>query len=215
MPKKTIRDVEQLGYSIGIAHGSVQAEEDALAGAKQQASAAVIGEQARVVTDETIEKLSNAGQLPDDHDERRQLAVDIATAALDQLNERASERVAHHERALEIAKDMPDVWVISGPGVTSVYVACSADGTGIGDEEQAFLDALADPEAHRERCFQANAPDAVVALALEARTLGADVQGDGSEDSWTLAIDGKDIKTEAALEAVVEPMRDEVPAEKR
>lgn len=211
MPK-TIQDLEQLGYTVGIAHGSVKVEEEALAQAKADATADVIGQQVATVTTETIAQLADAGQLPDDREQRQGLASDIAAAALEQLHERATDRVAFHEAAVEMAKTMPDVWVISGPGVTTVYVACNHDGTGVGEEEQAFIDALADPAAHKERCFQAYAPEDVVGLAIEARSLGADVTADATEDSWTLSVDGKNVKTADALEQIVEPLREETAA---
>lgn len=208
MPK-TIHDVEALGYSVGIAQGSVQVEEDALAEAKASGTPEVLAEQATTVTTETIAHLDRAGKLPDNETERRDLWAQIGEAAYQQLQTRANERVEFHERALAIAKEMPDVWVISGPGVTSVYVACNPDGTGVGDDEQAFLDALADPDAHKEREFQAHAPEEVVAQALEARALGADVVGEATENTWSLTIGGTDVSTETKLDTAVSALRDD------
>lgn len=204
----TISDVAALGYSAGIAYGSVEAEQSALDEAKTNGTPEVLADQAATVTTETIGQLDRAGKLPSDEAQRRDLWAQIGEAAYEQLQTRAIDRVDFHERALAIATDMPDVWVISGPGVTNVYVSCKPDGTGWGAEEQAFLDALANPDAHKERCFQAFAPEDVVAKALEARALGADVVGDADDSTWSLTVDGKDASTEAKLDTAVEALAD-------
>lgn len=158
MPK-TIRDVEKLGYSVGFAHGSVEAEELALEGAQKDAHIDVLAEQAATVTTATVADLAAAGKLPNDASARRRIAEQIAVQALDHLTVRANRRSEFHARALEVAREMPDVFVISGPGVTNIYVACKTDGTGWDPDQQAILDALADPDAHKERRKQERAAE--------------------------------------------------------
>lgn len=155
----TISDVEKLGYTVGFAHGSVEAEERALAAAKRDAHGDVLAEQAAAVTTQTIADLAAAGRIPDSNADRQYLATRIAEAALDQLTVRATGRIAIHEKAVQAAREMPDVFVISGPGVTNLYVACKDDGSGWDDAAQEILDALTDPDAHKERVKQAKAAE--------------------------------------------------------
>ena len=204
----TIDTLQTLGYTVGIAYGDVQTEQDALAEAKATATPEAIAEHAATVTAETLTQLANANALPEDPAEKQDLATQIAQAAIDQITASTDDTIAFHERAVQIAKDMPNVWVISGPGITNVYVSCKPDGTGWGAEEQAFLDTLADQDAHKERSFQHFGPDEIVALALEARGLGAVVEGDATgEDAWTLTVDGVKVKTVEQLQAIVDALK--------
>jgi hypothetical protein len=145
MPKKkaTLKTLRDLGYQVGFAHGSVEVEQEALAEARVGTSAEVLAEQAAKVTTETLAQLGQGGLLPDDPGKRRSLAERIADTALGHLTERAEGQVAFHEEALEIAKGSPDVFVVSGPGFTNVYVACKADGSGWDEGQQETLDSLA------------------------------------------------------------------------
>jgi len=78
----------------------------------------------------------------------------ITAAALETITVARSETVAFHERALEIAKAMPTTYVVSGPGVTTVYLDID-DATGEPVPESAEMVAsLLNPDAHRERLFQ-------------------------------------------------------------
>lgn len=204
----TITTLVKMGYEAGIAHGSVEAEQQASEEAQANAAPAAIAEQARDVTATTIQDLANAGKLPDTAQERRELAAAIADNVLENLTVHANAQVDFHQRALKIAMAMPDVWVVNGPGLANLYVACKPDGTGWDDDQQAVLDALCDPNGHKERCFQQFAPDEVVRLAFEARDYGADVEGDCTDTGkWTLAIDGKQAGSERNLEAVVAALR--------
>lgn len=173
----TIDDLRTLGYTIGIAHGSVAVEEQALADANAAADPNVVAAQAADVTAETVKTLDQVGKLPDTPEARLQLASEIAAAALEQLTERVTDRVAFHERALEIARTSPDVWVVqhivdvdgTDRQCVQVYVAANADGTGWDDAQQALIDALADANAYAART-------AAVSLAAAGTlvTLGED-----------------------------------------
>lgn len=169
----TIEDIGNLGYTIGIASGSVQVEQDALQSASDAAAPAVILSQASQVTQNTLSAIDQAGKLPSDPGDRKTLAEAIAADAIDQLSTRADERVDFHQRAVAVAQDMPNVWHLSGYGLEG-YIACKEDGTGWDDDAQAHLDALANPDAHAERVYQFENPDAMYA-AVEFRRLGYDV----------------------------------------
>lgn len=153
-----LRDVAKLGYTVGQAWGSVEVEQTALDDAKAAADPQVVIEQVNAVTADTVQTLANIGKLPDDPAERLDLATKIGAAALEMLTEHVNEKVAFHERALEIAQTQPDVWHVSGPGL-EIYVACKADGTGWDGDQQAMLDTLADPAAHKERVYQLENPE--------------------------------------------------------
>lgn len=151
----SIDDLRGLGYEVGIAHGSVQAEEEALAEAHATRQPASLATSAAEVTAATVKQLDAEGKLPDTAEARQELATRIAEAALEQLTERADERVAFHEQALAIAKAMPTVYVLSGEGFTNIYLAID-DETGeaadpIGEE---LVTALKDPEGIAERRWQ-------------------------------------------------------------
>lgn len=201
----TIDDIRALGYTIGIAHGDVATEEDALEVAKQEASPGVILERASRVTQDTINELDAAGKLPVAADDRQAVATAIAAQALELLQDHAYEKVAFHERALEIAKKMPDVWHVDQSiplddgttSIVSIYVSCKADGTGWDDESQATLDALAHKPSYDERAWQASNPEAMAAAAklesggavVERNDLGADA----------FLVNGKTLDAEAVI----------------
>jgi hypothetical protein len=157
----TIHDLEPLGYTIAIAQGSAQVEQDALQAARGHADPAVLQEQAGRTTSETVRALGDAGKLPRNPEEREKLYIEIGEAAYQMLAKAAQGRVALHERALEIAQQMPDVWrveqVVDGQTVASMLVACKPDGTGWDDGAHEILDALADKKTFAARAKQARA----------------------------------------------------------
>lgn len=192
----TVADLAKLGYECGLASGSVAVEEAALADAKAAADPAVVSVQVNTVTTETVQALDATGVLPDTPEERLALATKIAEAALEQLTTAVSEKVAFHERALEIAREMPDTWHVAGWSL-AVYVNAKKDGTGWDADQQAVLDSLADPDAHAERVYQDANPDAMRAAmtlmgkgyTVERPTLGADsftVDGGKPQDGEAL-----------------------------
>lgn len=196
MTPSTIGTLQGLGYTVGIATGSVQVEEDALAAAVAAAEPAVVAADVQVVTTQTLADLDASGKLPDTAEKRQALAATIAAAALDAIIERVTSKVDFHQRAVDIAKTMPDIWHIGqtvdvGDGtqrVVSIYVACKEDGTGWDDDAQAQLDALAHQPSFDERIFQAQNPDAMQAaqqLASDGKTVTRET---GAE---TFIVDGQ------------------------
>lgn len=169
----TIENLRELGYDIGIAHGSVVAEEAALEQARAAADPALIQEQANTVVADTVTALTKLGKVPDDESERLQMFAQMGEMAFQTLTAASTERVAFHESALAIAKEMPDVWHVAGPGFSG-YVSCKPDGDGWDEENQQLLDALADRDALAERAFQADNPDAMQE-ADEIRSLGIEI----------------------------------------
>lgn len=158
----TIADLQTLGYTCGYAHGSVQVEQDALEAAQQEASPGAVIETAGKLTTATLEDLANAGRLPVTADQKQALAAKIGKAALEMVETHANEKVDFHQRALQIAKDSPDVWVVQhfvdDQLVAQLYVSCKDDGTGWDDDAQETLDALADKTAFDARVTQARKP---------------------------------------------------------
>lgn len=197
MTPNTIDTLRGLGYTVGVAHGSVQVEEDALAAARDAADPNVVAEQASQVTTDTVQTLSTLGKLPETDAERLELVTKIAAAALEGLTLAVTEKVAFHERALAIAKEMPDVWrvehwavppdndgVPGPPMILSMLVACKPDGTGWDEDSQEQIDALADTDAFAERAFQALHMESV-AMAIELQRLGVEVvRPKPGEDVW-------------------------------
>lgn len=166
----TLDNLGALGYTVGLAHGSVQVEQDALDAARAAADPALIQEQANTVVADTVTALTKLGRVPDDESERLQMFAQMGETAFQTLTTASTERVAFHERALAIAQESPDVWHIAGPGFEG-YVSCKDDGTGWDDDNQAMLDALANPEAHAERSYQVDNPEAMQA-AQQLASLG-------------------------------------------
>lgn len=145
-----IHDLEPLGYTIGSAYGSTKVELDALNAAKGAGRAAVLLEQASAVTSDTMAAMDRAGDLPATQEDRKQIATKIAEQVLNVLHSQASKRIDHHQRALEIARDMAEVWHFEGHGISG-YVACKDDGTGWDKPAQEILDSLADKKLHARR----------------------------------------------------------------
>jgi len=178
----TITDLTALGYTCGIAHGDVATEQAALDAAQAAADPATVITQVNTLTSDTLQTLANIGKLPDTPEGKLELSAKIGAAALDMLTEHIDATVAFHQRALEEAQSMPDVWHVEGPGL-AVYVSCKPDGTGWDDDQQAMLDALADPTGHAERCFQVDNPDAMQ-QAQQIAAAGVDITRAPGATCW-------------------------------
>ena len=146
MAKATIADLRVAGFTVEFAHGSVAVEEEALAEAKGRASAETIAVGAELVATDVakvaVAKGAAGSQL-------EAIVLRATERALETLQTVADERVAFHERALEIAREMPDVYRVTHAGDPStpeddvqVYIACKLDGTGWDKAAQATLDGL-------------------------------------------------------------------------
>jgi len=179
----TLDDLRTLGYELGIAHGSVQVEQDALDAAKLAADPATIAEQANAVVVDTVAALTTLGKLDNlDETERLQMFAKMGETAFQTLTTASTEKVAFHEAALVIAQESPDVWHFAGPGVSG-YLSCKPDGTGWDADQQAMLDALADPAAFAERAFQIDNPDAMQA-AQEIAASGVEIVRAPGTETW-------------------------------
>lgn len=150
-----------LGYDVQIASGSVIAEQDALTAAQVLAAPERIEADVQAIADKAaldatalaVARGIAAAKIPAAVSEA---VARITTLALDHITVARSEAVSFHERALEIAKGMPTTYVVSGPGVTTVYLDID-DATGEPTAESApMVASLLDPDAHRERLFQHN-----------------------------------------------------------
>jgi hypothetical protein len=179
----TLDDLRKLGYDVGLAHGSVQTELDALAAAKEAADPGTIADQANTVVADTVVALTTLGKLDAlDETERLQMFAQMGETAFQTLATASTERVAFHERALAIAQESPDVWHFAGPGVSG-YVSCKEDGTGWDADQQAVLDALADPTAFAERSFQVDNPEAMQA-AQQIAAGGVEIVRAPGAETW-------------------------------
>lgn len=147
MPKRaTIEDVRAAGFTCRLASGSVAVEEEALEMARRQAAPEAIKPAADDVASAVARLADQRGVIGQ---ARVELVARAAADALATISAARDETVAFHERALEIAKAMPDVWFVSALGDPEtpdddvrIYVACKADGTGWDDGAQEMLDAL-------------------------------------------------------------------------
>jgi ATP/maltotriose-dependent transcriptional regulator MalT len=142
----TIRDVEAAGFTVALASGSVEREQDALAQAQALAAPDAVRSDVEKVASEVATLAAAQGLAGQEF-------VDIvsgATAqALQQIQGAHDERVEFHRRALAIAEEMPDVWHVSALGDpstpdddVSLYVSCTPDGSGWDAGAQEMLDAL-------------------------------------------------------------------------
>lgn len=140
MPDKvTISDVRDAGYQVAFASGSVEAEERALENARQSSSPAAIKQDVDQVARETARMALAQGLEGAD---LTRIVTTATSQALEQLRGASDARVRFHERALDIARSSPDVYVVSGDGFAGLYVACRPDGTGWDQGAQETLDAL-------------------------------------------------------------------------
>lgn len=140
MPRRAARvgDLRDAGFHVTIASGSVEAEEAALELARQQASPEAVQADVDRVAREVARAAAGAPS-----DELADIVTRAAQQALDHIGGSRNRTVAFHERALEIARSMPDVMVVTGHGVEGIYVACKPDGTGWDEQAQETLDSLA------------------------------------------------------------------------
>lgn len=204
----TLDDLRALGYDVGCAHGSVQTEQDALDAARTAADPALIQEQANTVVADTVTALTKLGKIPDDESERLQMFAQMGETAFQTLTNASTEKVAFHERALAIAKDSPDVWHVAGPGFSG-YVSTKQDGTGWDADQQAMLDALADPDSFAERAFQVDNPEAMQAASAIAQSGVEIARPRLGADAWEA--EGRKL-TAADLPAFLEEVQKRPPA---
>jgi hypothetical protein len=149
MPKSTIADVREAGYTVAIASGSVEVEELALEGARGAAAPETVAADVEPIAQEVAAAAIGQGLAGAE----LEAIVRRATArALEQTQAGRDEKVAFHERALEAARAMPDVFVVTDAGDPSttdddvqIYVACKASGYGWDKAAQEILDALVAP----------------------------------------------------------------------
>jgi hypothetical protein len=199
MPSR-IHDLAQLGYEISLAHGSVAVEEEALAEAERRAAPEQITAEAETLLSRTVEEYARVAQAAGvSPEEQAAMIARLAEQIPRLLKQGRDERVEFHRRALEIARSMPDVWVVSGPGVERCYIACKADGTGWDEEEQGMIERLADPAAHRERVFQAYAPPEVVEAVIDLRRSGVEVDAEADENGFRVRVNGREYRSAGAL----------------
>lgn len=146
----TIDDLRKQGWTVGIAHGSVEVEEQALERARALASPQKVDSHVQSVAVQVATAAAAAGVQGQ---ELVDLIARAAAQALTEVTAARDERVVFHERALEIARAMPDVWSVSGlvsrdddhngaPDAISVYVSTGPDGAGIDEHQQATLERL-------------------------------------------------------------------------
>jgi hypothetical protein len=156
MTPDTVKKLAALGYEVGIAHGSVAVEEDALAGAQAQASPGQITADAAEITTRTLADLQAANKLPTNEQELAELIAQISASALKGVKHGRDEAVAFHERALDNAKGVPTTYVVSGPGFDCIYFALDdATGKGATPNDAEIVKSLLDEKAHAERVKQA------------------------------------------------------------
>jgi hypothetical protein len=159
MTPDVIKKIRALGYSVGIAHGGVEVEQDALASAQEKASPEQITIDAAEITTRTLSDLQAANKLPTNEKEHAELVARISTSALRGVKHGRDEAVAFHAKALSIAKAMPTMYVVSGHGIDCVYFALDdTTGKGAALNDQEIVASLLNEKAHAERVKQAKAP---------------------------------------------------------
>jgi hypothetical protein len=156
MTPDAITKLTSLGYSVGIAHGGVAVEQDALAGAQVLASSEQLTADAAEITTRTLADLQAAGKMPKDEKELAELIAQISASALKSVKHGRDEAVKFHERALGIAKGMPTAYVVSGHGLDALYFSLDdATGKGATPNDVEIIKSLLDAKAHAERKKQA------------------------------------------------------------
>src|ERR1035437_230352 len=156
MTPAAVKKITALGYKVGIAHGGVTAEQDALAEAQKQASPGQITADAAEITTRTLADLDATRKLPAEEGEFAELVAEISKSALKGVKHGRDEAVKFHERAHEIAKGMPTTYVVSGHGVDSLYFSLDdATGKGSTPNDAEIVKSLLDAKAHAERVKQA------------------------------------------------------------
>lgn len=156
----TIDELRALGYDVGVAHGDAAAEEELLATLREAQADLPAIDELQAAADAFAAALATMPAGDARNGLEQQLGeMQLTVSSLHDL----TDAIAHQERAVEAAHAMPTAYVISGPTISRIYVCVNADGTGCTDNDQATLDSLADPDAHAERSFQADNPDAMAA----------------------------------------------------
>jgi hypothetical protein len=156
MTPDVLKKIKALGYKVGIAHGGVVVEQDALAGAQEQASTEQITADAAEITTRTLADLQAANKLPKNEKEHAELIAQISASALKSVKHGRDEAVAFHERSLENAKGVPTTYVVSGHGIDAMYFSLDdATGKGATPNDAEIVKSLLDAKAHAERVKQA------------------------------------------------------------
>lgn len=128
-----IEQLAKLGFTVGIAHGSVEAEQEALRQAREASSPDAIQLRAHAFASEASAYARASGATGDVLVEMTARAL---SAAVERFTTDAVDMVAFHERALAIAEQEPTVYAVSGHGF-QVYVGID-DNTGDGADENAL-----------------------------------------------------------------------------
>lgn len=208
-----IGELRAAGYEVGIASGCVKTEESALSEAEGLAAPerieADVQEIANKAAIDAQALAATRGIRNGDRPRAIAEAVTRVTAqALEAITTARSDRVAFHERAVEIAKSMPTTLVVSGPGFTNLYVNVD-DATGEGADESSddVLRSLRDPALVSER-FKWTArlegrddETELVQRVNELRGKGYTVQPEIGDDGKTIRVrilDGDGVETVAA-----------------
>lgn len=156
MTPDAVKKLTALGYQVGIAHGGVAVEQDALAGAQEQASPGQITADAAEITTRTLADLQAANKLPTNEQELADLIAQISASALKGVKHGRDEAVKFHESAVENAKGMPTTYAVSGYGIESLYFSLDdATGKGATANDVEIIKSLLDEKAHAERKKQA------------------------------------------------------------
>jgi hypothetical protein len=158
MTPDILKKLTALGYDVGIAHGGVAVEEDALADAQAQAAPGQITADAAEITTRTLADLQAANKLPTNEKEHAELIAQISASALKGVKHGRDEAVKFHERAVAIATGMPTTYVVSGHGIDAMYFSLDdATGNGATPNDVEIVKSLLDEKAHTERVKQAKA----------------------------------------------------------
>jgi hypothetical protein len=171
----TLDDLRELGYQIGVAHGDAQVERDRLA--ELEALSTSVPDMAEMTA--ALDRLQEVAAAMPDTPQRTELYEQIDGIRLNVLAvERLNGEVETQRRAVKIAEAMPTVYVLSGPGIERLYLR---------EDDQATIDALADPAAHAERVYQHDNPRAMAAAgAVAAHGFPVD-RPDAGADTFTVA----------------------------
>lgn len=147
-----LQHLADLGYQVGVASGSVERERTALQVAVNRGGPETITADVETIAASVMREASQAGLAGD---ELADLVARAAVQAASSLRQAAREKIEFHERALEHSQSVPTVYVISGPGVSNVYVSVDDEtGEGAGEQDREMLAALADEDALAERVKQ-------------------------------------------------------------
>lgn len=203
MPK-TIDDLRALGYEVGVAHGDVAPEIESLDEAREAAAPEAMRRDAEPIIARSIETFMSLAAVHPNDPQFSDAAVGdfiarITEQSLRMLGQQRNADVDLYERSVEVAKSMPTVYVISGPGVVNLYVATNEDGTGADAQAQEILDSLCDEAAHTERSFQHHAPDEVVATVIALRGAGEEVEAEATDKNFTVKFGGKSYRSAETL----------------